>query len=30
MPVVMHRKNNSEWLVIQPLADWIAMYKEVK
>ena len=30
MPVVMHRKNNSEWLVIQPLADWIEMYKEVK
>lgn len=30
MPVVMHRKNNSEWLVIQPLSDWIEMYKEVK
>ena len=30
MPVVIHRKNNSEWLVIQPLADWIEMYKEVK
>ena len=30
MPVVMHRKNNSEWLVIQPLTDWIEIYKEVK
>ena len=30
MPVVMHRKNNSEWLVIQPLSDWIEMYKEWK
>lgn len=30
MPVVMHRKNNSEWLVIQPLSDWIAIYREVK
>lgn len=30
MPVVMHRKNNSEWLVIQPLSDWTEMYKEVK
>lgn len=30
MPVVIHRKNNSEWLVIQPLSDWIEMYKEVK
>lgn len=30
MPVVMHRKNNNEWLVIQPLADWIEMYKVVE
>ena len=28
MPVVMHRKNNCEWVVIQPLEDWIEMYKE--
>ena len=29
-PVVMHRKNNSEWVVIQPLDDWIEMYKETE
>lgn len=28
MPVVMHRKNHSEWVVIQPLEDWIELYKE--
>lgn len=28
MPVVMHRKNNCEWVAIQPLADWIELYKE--
>lgn len=28
MPVVMHRKNNCEWVVIQPLKDWIEMYRE--
>lgn len=28
MPVVMHRKNNCEWVVIQPLETWIEMYKE--
>ena len=28
MPVVMHRKNNCEWVVVQPLEDWIALYKE--
>ena len=28
MPVVMHRKNNCEWVVIQPLEDWIELYKE--
>ena len=26
MPVVMHRKNNCEWVVIQPLEDWIELY----
>lgn len=28
MPVVMHRKNNCEWVVIQPLSDWIQLYRE--
>lgn len=28
MPVVMHRKNNCEWVVVQPLEDWIELYKE--
>lgn len=27
MPVVMHRKNNCAWVVIQPLEDWIEIYK---
>lgn len=27
IPVVMHRKNNNEWVVIQPLEDWIKMYR---
>lgn len=26
MPVVIHRRNNCEWVVIQPLEDWIALY----
>ena len=26
-PVVIHRKNNSEWVVIQPLSDWIDLYR---
>lgn len=30
LPVVMHRKNNHEWVVIQPLEDWIAMYSTSK
>lgn len=30
MPVVMHRRNDCEWVVIQPLADWIELYKEAK
>ena len=25
MPVIMHRKNNCEWVVIQPLETWIEM-----
>ena len=28
MPVVMHRKNNCEWVVIQPLEDWMRIYRE--
>lgn len=28
MPVVMHRKNHCEWVVIQPLEDWINLYRE--
>lgn len=27
-PVVMHRRNNCEWVVIQPLEDWIELYRE--
>lgn len=27
MPVVIHRRNNCEWVVIQPLNDWINLYK---
>lgn len=30
MPVVIHRRNDCEWVVIQPLADWIELYKEGK
>jgi len=30
MPAVMHRKNNSEWLVTMKLSDWIELYKEWK
>ena len=28
MPVVMHRRNNCEWVVIQPLEDWMKLYRE--
>lgn len=28
LPVVFHRRNNCEWVVVQPLVDWIEMYKE--
>lgn len=27
MPIVVHRKNNSEWVVIQPLSDWINLFR---
>ena len=28
IPVVMHRKNNCEWLVTMTLDDWIDLYRE--
>ncbi len=28
IPAVFHRKNNSDWLVIMRLEDWIEIYKE--
>lgn len=28
IPVVMHRKNNCDWLVTMSLEDWIKIYKE--
>lgn len=28
IPVVFHRKNNSEWLVIMPLGDFMEIYRE--
>ena len=28
MPAVMHRRNDCEWLVIQPLEDWLKLYRE--
>ena len=28
LAVVMHRKNNCEWLVTMPFADWIRIYRE--
>lgn len=27
-PVVMHRKNNCEWLVTMELKEWIELYRE--
>lgn len=27
MPIVLHRKNNAEWVVIQPLSDWINLFR---
>ena len=26
MPIVVHRKNDCEWVVVQPLKDWIKLY----
>lgn len=28
LPAVFHRRNNSEWLVIMTLDDWMELYKE--
>jgi hypothetical protein len=28
LPAVMHRKNNSRWLVTMELDDWIELYRE--
>ena len=28
LPVVMHRKNHSDWLVTMTLDDWIQLYRE--
>ena len=28
MPIVMHKCNGSEWVVIQPFDDWIELFKE--
>ncbi len=28
IPVVMHRKNNCEWLVTMRLIDWMELYRE--
>lgn len=27
-PIVIHRRNNCEWVVIQPLKDWLKLYRE--
>ena len=26
-PIVMHRKNNQQWVIIQPAEDWMMMYE---
>ncbi len=28
LPVVAHRKSRCEWVVIQPLKDWLGLYRE--
>lgn len=28
MPVVAHRRNNAEWVIIMPAADWFVMFRE--
>lgn len=26
-PIVVHRKNNKQWVVVQPFEDWLDMYE---
>ena len=28
LPIVVHRKNDCEWVVVQPLEDWLGLYSE--
>lgn len=28
IPIVIHRRNDCEWVVIQPLKDWIELYRQ--
>ena len=28
LPVVVHRRNDCEWVVVQPLEDWLRLYSE--
>lgn len=28
MPIVIHRRNDCEWVVVQPLKDWIELYRQ--
>lgn len=30
VPVVFHRKNNCDWVVVMDANDWIELYKEVE
>ena len=27
LPIVMHRKNNQDWVIIQPAEDWMLLYE---
>lgn len=27
LPIVMHRKNNQNWVIIQPAEDWMLLYE---
>lgn len=28
MPIVVHRRNDCQWVVIQPLEDWMKIFRE--
>ena len=28
LPVVVHRKSRCEWVIVQPLKDWLKIYRE--